>query len=262
MTKPMKAPPSYAIASVDHALRAATMLQLEGRLTVSDVAERLDVARSTAHRLLAMLVYRDFAVQDEDRVYHPGPVLRLTSHSPAQTSRLREVAMPHLIALVGQLGESINLTILTGTAARFIASAECDQVLRVTSREGMVFPAHETTGGLLLLSELDRDELARLYADSDDVTPPPDLAILDTDLERIRRSGFAVNQGRSERGVLAVGVPVRTIDGTAVAGLSVSLPTVRYDKNELPTLVATLRQASAALSLDLDALDPEPTQPD
>jgi DNA-binding IclR family transcriptional regulator len=42
------------------------MLQLEGGLTVSEVAERLDIDRSTAHRLLAMLVYRHFAAQDED----------------------------------------------------------------------------------------------------------------------------------------------------------------------------------------------------
>ena len=67
--KPLKTPPPYAIASVDHALRLAAMLQLEGGLTVSEVAGRLGVARSTAHRLLAMLVYRDFAVQDENRLY-------------------------------------------------------------------------------------------------------------------------------------------------------------------------------------------------
>ena len=85
MNKPLKAPPPYAIASVDHALRAAAMLQLEDGLTVSQVAERLGVARSTAHRLLAMLVYRDFAVQDEDRVYRAGPVLELDSHSPSRT---------------------------------------------------------------------------------------------------------------------------------------------------------------------------------
>ncbi|WP_030557844.1 helix-turn-helix domain-containing protein, partial [Streptomyces exfoliatus] len=69
MDKPLKTPPPYPIASVDHALRAATLLQLEGTATVSQIAERLGVARSTAHRLLAMLVYRDFAVRDENRAY-------------------------------------------------------------------------------------------------------------------------------------------------------------------------------------------------
>jgi IclR family acetate operon transcriptional repressor len=49
--------PSYAIASVDHALQLATTLQVEGPLTVSEAAERLGVARSTAHRLLSMLFF-------------------------------------------------------------------------------------------------------------------------------------------------------------------------------------------------------------
>jgi DNA-binding IclR family transcriptional regulator len=65
----LKKPPAYAVTSADHALRLAMMLQLEGPMTVSAAAERLGVARSTAHRLLSMLVYRDFAVQDEDRTY-------------------------------------------------------------------------------------------------------------------------------------------------------------------------------------------------
>jgi DNA-binding IclR family transcriptional regulator len=84
--KPLKTPPPYAITSVDHALRTAIMLQLEGGLTVSQVAERLGVARSTAHRLLAMLAYRDFAVQDENRVYRAGPVLELAVgfHGPGR----------------------------------------------------------------------------------------------------------------------------------------------------------------------------------
>ncbi|WP_213016961.1 helix-turn-helix domain-containing protein [Rhodococcus sp. 3A] len=59
-TMPPKNPPAYAISSVDHALRLAAMLHLKGELTVAEAADRLGVARSRAHRLLQMLVYRDF----------------------------------------------------------------------------------------------------------------------------------------------------------------------------------------------------------
>lgn len=135
MDKPLKTPPPYPIASVDHALRAATMLQLEGGATVSQIAERLGVARSTAHRLLAMLIYRDFAVQDENRVYRAGPVLELAAHSQSQVSLLRAATLPHLRRLVNLLDETANLTIRTGDTARFIASVESGQALRVGSRE-------------------------------------------------------------------------------------------------------------------------------
>lgn len=254
MNKPLKAPPPYAIASVDHALRAAAMLQLEDGLTVSQVAERLGVARSTAHRLLAMLVYRDFAVQDEDRVYRAGPVLELASHSPSRTSSLRAAALPHLRTLVDLLEETVNLAVRTGDTVRFIASAECRQALRVGSREGMVFPAHRTTAGLLLLAELHGPELDQVYAAEryhDRPAERPDLASLHAELARIRRKGFAVNRERSERGLVAVGVVVRGADGTAQAGLSVSMPSVRYDPHQLPSLVATLAAAARRLEAEL-----------
>jgi DNA-binding IclR family transcriptional regulator len=254
MDKPFKTPPPYAIASVDHALRAATMLQLEGGLTVAQVAERLGVARSTAHRLLAMLVYRDFAVQDENRVYRAGPVLELAAHSQSQVSLLRAAALPHLRRLVDVLGETANLIIRTGDTARFIASVECTQALRVGSREGMVFPAHRTTAGLLLLAELAEPELDDVYAPEryrDRPGDRPDLAPLRKELARMRRSGFAVNQERSERGLVAVGVLVRGKDGTAQAGLSVSMPGVRYDPARLQSLVATLNAAARGLEADL-----------
>ncbi|MGW5415387.1 IclR family transcriptional regulator [Actinomadura geliboluensis] len=248
MDKPLKTPPPYAVASVDNALRIATMLQLEGAMTVTEVAGRLGVAVSTAHRLLAMLVYRDFAVQDADRSYRVGPVLELAARSPSAASRLRAAGLPHLRKLVDVLDESANLTVRTGRTARFIASVESSQALRVGSREGMVFPAHRTTGGLLLLAELRPDELAALYAGERD-GDRPDAA----ELERVRRNGFALNNGRSERGLVAVGVPVRGPDGVAVAGLSVSMPSIRYGKEDLPRLVATLKGAASALEQGMSA---------
>lgn len=256
MDKPLKSAPPYAITSVDHALRIATMLQLEGDLTVSAVATRLGVARSTAHRLLAMLVYRDFAVQDESRAYRAGPVLELAAHSPSMTSRLRAVALPHLSRVVELTEESANLIVRTGDTARFIASAESPQPLRVGSREGMVFPAHRVTGGLVLLANLSAEQLETVYAKEPYAERPdnrPDMADLGRELVRIRRKGFALNRGRSERGVVAVGVPVRGQDGTAVAGLSVSMPSVRYQHQALPSLVATLKAVARQLEEELAA---------
>ncbi|MFB6815260.1 IclR family transcriptional regulator [Streptomyces sp. NPDC056347] len=254
MDKPLKTPPPYPIASVDHALRAAAILQLEGGATVSQIAERLGVARSTAHRILAMLVYRDFAVQDEDRLYRAGPVLELAAHSQSLVSRLRAAAMPHLHQVVDLLDETANLTVRTGGTVRFIASVECRQALRVGSREGMVFPAYRTTAGLLLLAELSDEELDEVYAPGPRPDRPadgPDPARLRTELKRLRRNGFAVNKERSERGLIAIGVPVRDRDGTALAGLSVSMPSVRYDPHQLPATVTALNATARALEDDL-----------
>ncbi|TQS20007.1 IclR family transcriptional regulator C-terminal domain-containing protein [Microbispora sp. KK1-11] len=78
-----------------------------------------------------------------------------------------------------------------------------------------------------------------------------DLDRLRTELARVRRKGFALDQGRSERGVVAVGVPVRAPGGNAVAGLSVSMPSGRYDRHRLPSLVGILSRTAGAVDADL-----------
>ncbi|HEX5862557.1 MAG TPA: IclR family transcriptional regulator C-terminal domain-containing protein [Nocardioides sp.] len=56
---------------------------------------------------------------------------------------------------------------------------------------------------------------------------------------------------RSERGIVAVGVPVQGANGAPVAGLSVSFPSVRYDRHQLPALVEELRRAAGAVEAAL-----------
>jgi len=252
VAQPIKRPPVYAVKSVDHALRLATALQLEGALTVSEAAARLGVARSTAHRLLGMLVYRDFAVQGEDLAYRAGPVLELAVHSQSQVSRLRAAALPHLARVVELVEESANLAVLVGRTVRFVASVESPQALRVGSREGMVFAAHQTTTGLLLLAEYDETEVDRLYA-TGAAADSVDLPALREELARVRKAGFAVNQDRSERGVTAVGVGVRDPVGEVVAGLSISMPSVRFDLVRLGAVLQLLRAAAQGVECDLAA---------
>ncbi|MFI9596426.1 IclR family transcriptional regulator [Nonomuraea sp. NPDC052265] len=251
MAKPMKTPPAYAPTSVDHALRLAQILQLDGVITVSAAAERLGVARSTAHRLLAALVYRDFAVQNEDRSYRVGPVLALAERARSDVGALRAAALGPMGALADRIDETVNLTIRTGRNVRFIASVECRQALRVGSREGMVFPAHQATGGLVALAALTDEELELLYAPDDRADPAeeqPDLARLRRDLRSVRRSGVALNLERTERGVVAVGCLVK---GCADAALSISMPSVRYTPKQIKPLVAALTATADAITCAL-----------
>lgn len=248
----MKNPPAYGVTSVDHALQLAVILQVEGPLTVSEAANRLGVARSTAHRLLSTLVYRDFAVQNDDRTYRVGPVLEIAAQTQSNVSAIRAAALGPLRTLVDTLDETANVSIRTGRTIRFIAAVECSQSLRVGSREGMVLPAHLATGGLVMLAALSDDDLTALYA------PPangsderPDLAHLRTELRAIRRSGIALNLERSERGVVAVGRAVTNASGETVAAVSVSMPSVRHSPARMQDVVAALTAAAQAISTTL-----------
>jgi DNA-binding IclR family transcriptional regulator len=248
MARPMKEPPAYAIASVDHALRLAVILQLEGPMTVSEAARRLGVARSTAHRLLSMLVYRDFAVQGADRSYRAGPVLELATQANSDLGALRTAALGPLRRLVETHDETANLSVCTGTTCRFLLSVEGSQALRVTSREGMVFPAHRVTGGLIALAALSDEQVGSLYGPDRYAGDRPDMARLFEDLRAVRRTGIAVNVERSERGVAAVGVPVQGPDGATVAAVALSMPTVRYEPGQVGGIVAALTTAAKGIS--------------
>jgi DNA-binding IclR family transcriptional regulator len=252
--KSLKEPPAYAVTSVDHALRLAVILQLEGSITVSAAAERLGVARSTAHRLLSTLVYRDFAVQDEDRTYRAGPVLEIASHSRSDVGAVRVAALGPLRQLVDVLDETANLSIRTGTTVRFIASVESSQTLRVGSREGMVFPAHQVTGGLVMLATLTDDQVAALYSGESAPDRPgdgPDLDVLMQDLQAVRRTGVALNLERSERGLVAVGRGVRDRAGDTIAAVSVSMPSVRYGPERVPGIVAAVTACAESITQQL-----------
>lgn len=243
----MKNKPAYVVTSVDHALQLATILQVEGPLTVTAAAERLGVARSTAHRLLTTLVYRDFAVQADDRSYAAGPVLALGIHTQSRVDGLRTAAMPHLLALVERTGESANLTVLAGDRVRFVGSVESHRTLRVGNREGTVFPAHLASGGKAMLAERTDDDLRQMYSPdrwAGRTEERPDLTRLLADLATVRRSGIAINAGDTEDGVTAIGVALHLDDGPAHAAVSVSLPSLRFGEAVLPSLVAALTVAA------------------
>ena len=92
----MQKRPTYSIEAVDNALQLLQLLRDGGALRLKDAAGELGVAPSTAHRLLAMLVYRGFAVQDENRRYVPGPAMGVGPAGLSWTRLLRSLAQPHM----------------------------------------------------------------------------------------------------------------------------------------------------------------------
>ncbi|MEU6918431.1 IclR family transcriptional regulator [Streptomyces olindensis] len=244
----MKNEPPYPIASVDHALHLATLLQQEGPMRVSDAAERLGVSPSTAHRLLAMLVYRDFAEQLPDRRYQSGRVLRPTVTTAAPVMLLREVALARMRELADDTGESVNLFVQAGTEARIVATAESSQILRVGTRAGRSLRAHLTSGGKALLAALPAEELTALYAGDTAV----DLPRLRRELARVRKRGFAINDQQTETGLTAIGVRVRSASHNLSAAVALAMPTARFRRDRLPHWVSALSATASAIEHELE----------
>ncbi|MEU9834136.1 IclR family transcriptional regulator [Streptosporangium sp. NPDC048047] len=235
----MKNKPAYALGSVDNVLLLLHMLRDQGRLKVTDAAKELGIARSTAHRLLAMLVYRDFAVQDENHTYLPGPFLSSAGGvGGSALRRLREVAQPHMEALCGRVHETVNLMIRVGAEVRFLSSAESPQILHVGDRRGSILPAHRASGGKALLAVLPADRLGEVCPDLTEA----ELARLTRELDEVRARGYALNVEETEQGVSAVGAAVHDGRGTAVAALSIAVPSARFGPDRVGAFARDLHR--------------------
>ncbi|MBM7507853.1 IclR family transcriptional regulator [Nocardioides sp. 31GB23] len=242
----MKNRPQYSIASVDNALHLAQLLLLEGPLRVSEAAARLDVSVSTAHRLLAMLVYRDFAEQASDRTYRAGPMLGGAPAPDVSVGDLRAVALPHLRRLVDRVQESANLVVLSGPQVRFVHTVECAQLIRAGDRSGKALPAHVSSAGKAILAMLEPDDLAVALAGLD----ATQRQRVRRGLGVVRRNGFALNNQQTEAGLSAIGVPVRC-GGGRFAGISVAMPAFRFSRDRVAPLVEELVTCARALEDDV-----------
>lgn len=254
---PLPERPAAAVESLDRGLRLLQVLRDYGSLRVADAARQLDVSRSSAHRLLQTLVYRGFAVQDEDHVYLPGPSLDAGPARLAWTKDFRRLCQPHLEVLSRRSGESANLMIRVGQHVRFLVTVRASGVHATHDRVGVVMRAHEASGGKALLAELDDDTVRALYsAGADGPLPEPALRRLLTDLAAVRRLGFAINVEETERGVAAAGVVVRDRWGEAVGALTLSTQADRFTARLQPTLLPLLLDARAQVERDLADLRP------
>lgn len=233
----------YRIETVDRALTLLTLLAERRRLTVTEAARELDVAASSAHRLLSTLCHRGFAVRGDKRKYGPGPELaRLAGAggAPPLADRVR----PYLERLYEQVGETVHLMVRSGTDVRFVDGIESRQPLRVGLRTGARMPAYCTSGGKAMLAELDPAELTALHADG--LTPWPgekihDVAALHKQLDGVRQQHFGINRDESEPGVTAIGASIGHVGGQHAA-LVVAVPTARFAAADLAGTATVLRQ--------------------
>lgn len=244
----MSADPAHGrLESVDAALRMLLLLQEQPDLRVMAAAARLGVAPSTAHRLLRTLEARRFVTQDRvSRAYRAGPALIELGVQSTGSFDLRTAAEPHIKALAGRMGETVNLLVLDGTSVRFVAGFESDQSVRTRVLTGTLLPAYAVSAGKVLLAELPLETVRGMYPRGlRKITPNTrTFTQLVDELSLVMMRGYAVNDGESEEGLSAVAVPLRDHGGRAIAAVAMSGPTVRLNRMDLREIVVQLRQCA------------------
>ena len=241
--------PRYPIESVDNALKLLLLFAEQPRVRLTDVSRHLEVASSTAHRLLAMLQYRGYVQQDATRAYEAGPVLRrLIGVSAVRQQDLVGVARPVLERLHAKLDGATTLGRLDGQHVIYV-----DQVdnIKVAPLPAGSIPAHCTSLGKMMLSQLELDELRALYPQErlDTLTERSisSRSALEADLDVARRRGFAVSNQELLPGVTSVAVALPGLAGCGY-GMSAALPARRMTPSTRSGAVRALTGAAAELS--------------
>ncbi len=250
--------PSYMITSVDHVLKLLQMLRDNGRLGLTQAAGELGVSPSTAHRMMAMLVYRGFAVQDVDRRYTAGPAMSVPPVAIPWAIELKDICRPHLELLAARLEETVNLMVRVGSKVRFLHSVEGQEVVRIGDRSGTILDAYQASGGKALLSEADQQTLERLYRSkaatlSGARMEDEQYGRFLRELSAVRTLGYAVNREETEVGIHALGLTLHHPSGRAFAAFSIAVPVFRSDRVLSPTTIAIAEETRLEMEADIAA---------
>lgn len=217
--------------------RAASILRaLDGEhrgLSLSELAERTGLPRSTVHRLVTALGVEGFVVgapaTGRTRL---GPELaRLALRSRGE---LRAELRPYLEDLCRTLDETIGLSVLEPQGVRFVDQITANHPLQAITAVGELLPAWSSASGRALLATLpvaQREEMVprRLVAHVPSTTT--DRREVMAAIERAARDGVAVTREEHTEGICAAAVAVRDAFGAAAA-ISVSAPTARFTRRD------------------------------
>ena len=241
----------YTIEAVDNAARILLMLTDRPWLRATDVAKELDVARSTAHRMMSTLLQRGLLrYNSDDKSYGAGYRLVELGMSVIGVGDLKSEAASFLAQAAAETGETAHLIILEGDEVMFVAAVEGGHVIRAASRVGARMPAHATAAGKCLLAQLNDEDLPRIYpsarlAGSAAATIRSRSALM-AELHRARAAGYAVNNGESEDDLAGISAPVVDTRGVAHAAISVSGPKERVQQKR-EQYIEAVQQAARGL---------------
>jgi DNA-binding IclR family transcriptional regulator len=218
---------------------------------VSEIARRTHMPKSTAHRLLAVLVDWEM-VTKRGTEYSPGARLNELAALTAQpdTQELRRVALPHLLDLYEMTHETVNLCILTGEDALYVDKIHGHNSINSPACVGARLPAANTAAGKALLAFSGNDVLARVSenlrpATSSSIATPRQLA---REVAVIQRSGIAYDRQETKPGLTCIAAPVRSWSGAVIAAVSISGPVHRFRPANAVPAIRTVAAGVAKLA--------------
>jgi DNA-binding IclR family transcriptional regulator len=214
-------------------------------LTLAQIARLTGLPKSTAHRVLAMLVDAG-AIEQQGGGYRMGLRMFTLGALPLEAA-LREAALVHLEELHRFTGQTLHLAVLRGSDVVYLEKLLSRKSVPTPAIVGNRLPAQCTAVGKAMLAYSGAEAAALALAGPLRRRTAKSLASAEQvrrELLSIQADGFAVDREESADGLACVAVPVLVGD-RAVAAVSVAFPS---SAGSGQVLINPLRQAAAAIS--------------
>jgi DNA-binding IclR family transcriptional regulator len=243
------------VQAVDRAIAILRLFSAQhAELELLEISERVGLAKSTCHRLLATLEHNGFVTSLERGRYRLGLVAAQVGEVAIRQLRPGPAAHAQLTALCEETGETIGLTILQGDSALVIDRAESTAPLRMQYGIGTLLPVHASASGKVLLafSAGVPDPLGTRPLDAYTPATITDIDQLRVELDQIQRCGYAVDREELYVGLVCLAVPVLDRFEAPVAAMGISGPSARMVPSRFPGLIVALQRHALEIAPYLD----------
>ena len=225
---------------------------------LADLSKRVGLHNSTTFHLVKTMVSLGYIRQEKDsKRYRVGRPLFALAASSLDEIEMVNVATPVLEDLSRETGESSHFAVRMGDAVVVIARTSGPGAFQLTDRVGVVRPAHCTALGKVILASLRSDQLQR-FLERIELKPSTEKSITEVsvllrEIEEIRRSGIAFDDGEFNIEVRCVAVPVRDFTGQIIGALGISGPIWRLSIQALQSRAKIVQAAADRLSAEFGA---------
>jgi DNA-binding IclR family transcriptional regulator len=258
--------PSYIVPALERGLRLLQAFSKDEPVqSLGRLAKELDLPRATTFRLANTLEHLGFLVRDEETgEYRVGAAALKLGWNYLSNLELPEIAYPFLTRLRYRTGASVHMAVRDGRDIVYVSRLPGQGALTSNIRVGTRLPAHATSMGRALLSDLEEDALAELYAGAGDLpsfsreTPMTVAQLRDLLAGDAANGGVVISKGFYEKGVVSIAAPVRDSGGAIVAAINITAAADRYSEDALEGevlahVLEAARDISAALGHDPDS---------
>lgn len=230
------------------------LIEAGAPVSLADLARDAGMPKTSLHRLLASFESAGLVAREPGTkpAYTVGPRLAQLGLSIVLHAGARRERHAILAALVADIGETCNLTMLHENEVLYLDRVEASWPLRLELKPGSRVPAHCSASGKLMLALLPREQRSALVHAMKLSRHTPntivDPGLLESELDRIAHRGIAVDNEEFVTGIACVAAPVIDSNGACIAALAVHAPVSRMPLSLALDQVPRLQQAAQALA--------------